>query len=158
MSLTKLFNDVKKTSYLMIKKNKKADWFAYWNPLKNILSDINGNASHWIKQDSKITKHVMNEVPEFLVYPNEEKELIEHNHFIIQTIRIPLNDEPNIRRIIQIALNIGQCKAFGNKHNHLLKNRTKITDYISKKDIDKLSLLISKDVNNKVYKHINKYK
>ena len=63
-----------------------------------------------------------------------------------------------LEELFKLALNIGQCKAFGTKHNHLLKNRTKITNYISKKDIDKLSLLISKDVNNKIYKHLNKYK
>ena len=95
----------------------------------------------------------MNTIPEFLIYPNDKKVIIEQNHFIIQTVRIPLKEEPSIRKIIQVALNIGQCQGKGNKFNIYLKNRTKLSDYISKKDIKRLSNIIS----NKTLNDINKY-
>ena len=66
--------------------------------------------SSWIKKDSKVTKYVMNNIPEFLIYPNGKQELIIHNHFIIQTVRIPLKEKPSIRKIIQLALNIDNVK------------------------------------------------
>ena len=31
---------------------------------------------------------------------------------IIQTVRIPMTEKPSLRKIIQIALNIGQCQGF----------------------------------------------
>jgi hypothetical protein len=46
-------------------------------------------------------------LPEYTINGYEEKIIIENNHFIIQQVRIPLNEKPSIRKIIQIALNIG---------------------------------------------------
>ena len=160
MELTKLFNDVRKTSYYINKKNRNVDGFKFWQPIKKILGRIDGKASKWIKQNNKLTRYVMNEIPEFVIFPNKKEQIIEHNHFIIQTIRIPLQEKPTIKKIIQVALNIGQCKGYGTKYNHLLKNRTKITDYVSHKDIVRLSKLISKEdihtISNYLTKWINK--
>ena len=101
MELEIIFNKVRQNSYKLNKKYKNFDGLAYWKPIKKILSDINGNASKWIKQNTKFTNYVMNKVPEFVI-SNNKQELIEHNHFIIQTIRIPLQEKPSIRKIIQL--------------------------------------------------------
>jgi hypothetical protein len=58
----------------------------------------------------------------------------ENNHFIIQQVRIPLTEKPTIRKIIQIALNIGQYRGSGGKM--IFDN---IGQFIYRKDIVELS-------------------
>ena len=69
----------------------------------------------------------------------------ENHHFLIQTVRIPKTESPSLRKIIQIALNIGQYLAFNNK---TIIKRVNINDYINKKDSNtKLSdILSTKDI------------
>lgn len=157
LELIKLFNAVKKTSKYIRQKNPKADGYKFWQPIKKILNNSTGEANKWKIQKKQLINHVMNNIPEFIIYGNKEKKIIEHNHFIIQTVRIPLQDKPTIKKIIQIALNIGQCKGMGYKYNKLLKNKTKITDYISTDDIIKLSKLISKNDMNKILQYLQKW-
>lgn len=73
-------------------------------------------------------------LPEYTINGYEEKIIIENNHFIIQQVRIPLTEKPTIRKIIQIALNIGQYKGSGGKMNF-----DNINQFISQKDIVELS-------------------
>jgi hypothetical protein len=73
-------------------------------------------------------------LPEYTINGYEEKIIIENNHFIIQQVRIPLTEKPTIRKIIQIALNIGQYRGSGGKM--IFDN---IGQFISQKDIVKLS-------------------
>jgi hypothetical protein len=75
----------------------------------------------------------------------EEKSIIEINHFIIQQVRIPLKEAPSIRKIIQIALNIGQYKGSGGKM--IFDN---IGQFIYQKDIVELSKHIPGEVVGKI--------
>ncbi len=75
----------------------------------------------------------------------DQKRIIENNHFIIQQVRIPLNEKPTIRKIIQIALNIGQYRGSGGKM--IFDN---IGQFISKKDIVELSRHIPVDLVRKI--------
>jgi hypothetical protein len=47
-------------------------------------------------------------LPEYSINGKNEKIIIEKNHFLIQTVRIPLTEKPILRKIMQIALNNGQ--------------------------------------------------
>lgn len=73
-------------------------------------------------------------LPEYIINGYEEKIIIENNHFIIQQVRIPLSEKPTIRKIIQIALNIGQYRGSGGKM--IFDN---IGQFIYRKDIVELS-------------------
>lgn len=168
LNLTKLFNKVRLTAKKMRQSANNPPWKNYWHPLKEILDSIGKNinstnkkASAWIPQNKQITEIVMNEIPEFYILLNGkeqeiEKTIIDENHFIIQTVRIPIQDKPTIRKIIQIALNIGQCQAL-QAHPKFLQGRTRITDYISHSDIEKLSKFITPDNLNQVNRHVNKF-
>lgn len=57
-------------------------------------------------------------LPEYTINGYENKLINENNHFIIQQVRIPINEKPTIKKIIQIALNIDQYK--GTNNNNLL--------------------------------------
>ena len=57
---------------------------------------------------------------------------------MIQTVRIPKNEEPSLRKVCQIALNIGQYQGYTRKTvgNDSIKNYLLNTDYcILLKDI-----------------------
>ena len=84
-------------------------------------------------------------LPEYTINGYEEKIIIENNHFIIQQVRIPLNEKPTIRKIIQIALNIGQYRGSGGKM--IFDN---IGQFIYRKDIVELSKHISNEIVGKI--------
>ena len=153
MTIESLFDAVKLTSYKMNKKNPHFDGLKFWTPIKKLLEHETGVASQWIIPNKKLTEHVMN-LPEYITTGNGKKTIIEHNHFIIQTVRIPLTEKPSIRKIIQIALNIGQCHGKGSTHDKLLKDRTKLSHYISHQDIS--SLTINQTTVQKILKYLKK--
>ena len=66
-------------------------------------------------------------LPEFYINGFGKTEIIEENHFIIQTVRIPVTEKPSLRKIMQIAINIGQY--LGHNKTNMLK-KIKIKDYI----------------------------
>jgi hypothetical protein len=79
-------------------------------------------------------------LPEYTINGYEEKIIIENNHFIIQQVRIPLTEKPTIRKIIQIALNIGQYKGSKVKPYNISRiELNNIGQFISQKDIIELS-------------------
>ena len=75
-------------------------------------------------------------MPSFFI--NGNTEIIEKNHFLIQTVRISKNYEPFLRKVCQLALNIGQYQGYTRKtiENSSIKNYLLNSDYcILLKDI-----------------------
>lgn len=72
----------------------------YWHTIKNDLSIIENNLS-WKANDEFAIK-VLSTLDE------KDSEL---NHFMLQCVRIPRNDICCERKIMQIALNIGQMES-----------------------------------------------
>ena len=81
-----------------------------WQPVKNSLSDKSGEQrwSALINEPSRVEfyNRAMN-----LAEVDESGETIELSHFIMQCARIPILDVPSPRKIMQIALNIGQLES-----------------------------------------------
>ena len=138
MSIRDIFTLIENKSHNLRKKNPKADGQKFWQPIKNILSEINIEASSWkkIKKNNKIML-----LPEYVINGYGNQEIIEINHFLIQTVRIPLTEKPTIRKIIQIALNIGQYTGSGGKK----KKWMNIDNYLSKENIKKIDSKIPKN-------------
>ena len=65
-------------------------------------------------------------LPEYTIDAYETKSIVETNHFLIQTVRIPTTEKPSLRKIMQVALNIGQYQA----ENGKLLSRTECGDYV----------------------------
>ena len=106
MSLQKMFDLVLHSSQRLRMEDVNADGLAFWKPIKSILSNYDITASTWKKIKNKYD-HVL-DAPEYYINGRGEQNIIEVNHFVIQTIRIPKTEDPSLRKIIQIALNIGQ--------------------------------------------------
>ena len=129
-------------------KNKNYDGLRFWKSIKGILSNSNYKAEKWKNIPQKYYKNIMT-LPEYYIDGNGNTSLIEENHFLIQTVRIPNTEKPSLRKIMQIALNIGQYT--GNNTYNLMKiknvkdyigikeRNTKINEILSKQDINKLS-------------------
>lgn len=76
----------------------------------------------------------------------------ENNHFIIQQVRIPLTEKPTIRKIIQIALNIGQYRGSGGEMIF-----DSIDDFITKKDTIELSKYIPDELVRKILDYLGSF-
>ena len=133
-------------AYKLRKANPtKFDGQGFWQPIKKLFEPFDEySAKKWKKIPKKLTKTIML-LPEYTINGFEEKSIIENNHFIIQQVRIPLKEAPTIRKIIQIALNIGQYRGSGGK---MIFNN--IGHLISRKDIVELSKHIPDDVVRKI--------
>jgi hypothetical protein len=141
-----IFNCVLDKAYKLRKANPtKFDGQGFWQPIKKILEPLDEySAKKWKKIPKKLTRSIML-LPEYTINGYEEKIIIENNHFIIQQVRIPLTEKPTIRKIIQIALNIGQYRGSGGKM--IFDN---IGQFIYRKDIVELSKHISNEIVGKI--------
>ena len=141
-----IFNCVLDKAYKLRKANPtKFDGQGFWQPIKKLLEPLDKySAKTWKKLSKKLTRSIML-LPEYTINGYEEKIIIENNHFIIQQVRIPLTEKPTIRKIIQIALNIGQYKGSGGKM--IFDN---IGQFIYRKDIVELSKHIPDDLVRKI--------
>jgi hypothetical protein len=145
-----IFNHVLDKAYKLRKANPtKFDGQGFWQPIKKILEPLDiYSAKKWKKISKKLTKSIML-LPEYTINGYEEKSIIEFNHFIIQQVRIPLTEKPTIRKIIQIALNIGQYRGSGGKM--IFDN---IGKFIYRKDIVELSKHIPDDLVRNIWKYL----
>ena len=88
--------------------------------------------------------------------------LIQRNHFLIQQIRIPTTAPLCARKVIQLALNIGQFKGsntrkFSEDINYNSFNLTEISRYVYNRDLQTLSDTISDTNYEYIMKYISKY-
>ena len=149
-----IFNSVLKKAYELKNKNQnrnqkknrnqnknnnktKFDGLAFWQPIKKMLEPLDEySAEKWKIIPEKLTNSIML-LPEYIINGYGQQSMIENNHFIIQQVRIPLKETPTIRKIVQVALNIGQHRGSGGEIFF-----DSIDDFIRKKDIVQLSKYI----------------
>ena len=94
-------------------------------------------------------------LPEYSINGYDEKTLNEVHHFIIQQVRIPLNEKPTIKKIIQVSLNIGQYKGTNNDNFIYNIKFNNITQFVYKTDIIELSKHISDEIMEKINKYLS---
>ena len=151
-----LFDHIADKSYKLRSSNPlKFDGQGFWQPIKKMLEPLDEfTAKEWKKISPTKTKKIML-LPEYSINGYETKEINETNHFIIQQVRIPLNEKPTIKKIIQIALNIGQYK--GTNNNKFIYNIKfdNISQFIHKSDIIELSKHISDETVEKINEYLS---
>ena len=150
-----LFNEILDKSYQLRSKNpNNFDGLGFWQGIKKILEPLDKySASKWKTLSKTKTKKIML-LPEYTINGYDDKIMDENNHFIIQQARIPVTDKPTIKKIMQIALNIGQYK--GTSKNKIIKNITynNINQFIFKNDIVELSKYLTDDIVNAITKYL----
>ena len=127
------------------RENKKNNGKEYWSEIKKFIKmNINCknfeneiDSCEFIKLENEKTKQIM-ELSEYELNENGMT-IIEINHFMIQTVRIPNENPFSIIKLMQISYNIGQYIGMGGNSEHLA--RTKIEDFISIKDIQKINMI-----------------
>jgi hypothetical protein len=147
-----LFNRVKNTVKKIRKKNPNLDGRKFWQFIKEKLNENDIKFNKW----KKLTIYHKN-----LININEydnNKNIIELNHFIRQHANIPLNDSSNLTKIIQLALNSGQFLGLANtkiikEYKYKEKNLGLINTYMKQSDIES----ISKKISNNLIKEIDEY-
>jgi hypothetical protein len=119
------------------KKNRAAnnnmDGQKYWQTFKVIFEKSDWQASKWKKLPKK-DGHAAMSLPESMTNGYGEVKMIEINHFVIQCYRIPSTEEPSLRKIMQLALNIGQFMGMKKPRGLMAPPKTADT-YLLKKDL-----------------------
>ena len=112
IGIRKLFSLVERET----RKNRKKDLLfkgrEFWHLIKPTLKkyddqklDIQWRQRNGIPKDE--VKIIMT-LPEYCTDGEGNRQTIADNHFLIQSVRIPIKETINLRKILQIALNIGQ--------------------------------------------------
>ena len=97
------------------RQGKVIDGLGYWKKLKSILHDFSKiNASKYKLIPKNILETIM-DLPEKTINGYGTISMIEENHFLIQLVRIPSQEDPTFIKIIQLAYNYGQLQ--GSRHN-----------------------------------------
>lgn len=152
--LETLFDNVLIKSYELRKANHKFDGQKFWQPIKKILEPIDiYHAKEWKVISKSKTKKIML-LPEFNIDGYGNKSINEKNHFIIQQVRIPITEQPTIKKIIQIALNIGQYNGVNNNKFIYNLKLTDINQFINKSDIVELSKYIPDDILHQINQYL----
>ena len=143
--LEQLFNDTIKTYKTARRKKFTFDGQAEWQPLKNLLTQYDSIvATEFKKIRSKLVTNIMC-MPEKFIDGYGTEIMIPANHFIIQQVRIPTQDKPTLRKVFQIALNIGQWKgSVGSSKSNKYKELNTIHTYLNTSNIKLLSAVIDK--------------
>ena len=105
---TLLFSKVRTAAKELRTNNKKADGLAFWKPIKESLEPFDSITGEWNPILFKHKYEVFYKKIMKLHEKDSNGNMIEPHHFIIQCVRIPRTEILNLRKLIQIALNIGQ--------------------------------------------------
>ena len=139
-TIESLFEQIRKILKQKRKNKLLFDGKKFWQPIKAILSTTDWKASKWKKQSAQRYDSIMS-IFEYHINGHGNTEIIETNHFLIQTVRIPQNEKPSLKKVIQIALNIGQYQGDTDKPIE----KSNILHFLSKKD----SHVLLKDILHK---------
>ena len=126
------------TFIIQISKEKRKldefDGLRFWQGIKSLLSVYDNIIMTW-NMNIDMSKLTINE-------KNEHGHLIEIYHFMRQQSRIPSEDECTIRKIMQLALNIGQFLGINNDNceliineNHYLSDKQSVYDFVSNNEL-----------------------
>jgi hypothetical protein len=138
-----LFDDVLKASKIFRENDAKGDGRGFWSPIKDIASRVD-NLSNFKWQD----EHVSNEFAKnIMALPEHDSsgKTIEHNHFLIQLVRIPKTEEGNLRKLLQIALNAGQYLGISNTQTIQDGKLDSVGTYVSSDVIATLDAILAKN-------------
>ena len=133
----------------------------FGNPIKKELEKLDkyDDIIKFKKMPDSLVKTIM-EIPEFYKNGYGKENIIESHHFLIQQVRIPTKEKASVKKITQIALNIGQWKGLPNEviYKDIKYDNTNLDDiytYKTKTSSNKLSKYIDDDTINNIEKYLN---
>ena len=143
-----LFECVAKNAAKLRRTNSTANGLLYWQNLKKILEPIKDvKGDKFKKINTKLYEKNMH-LPEITIDALGNKKLIELSHFLIQLVRIPTNEPPEIIKILQLAYNYGQYNGSVSKMIPDIKKLDSLECFITKTQIATLDKqLLSKECN-----------
>jgi hypothetical protein len=112
-----LFRIIRSKARKLRAHNPNADGQAFWQPIKLLLEPYDGVVLRWnstleTPKYRTFREYVM-QLPEY----DNQKKMIELHHFLIQCVRIPQYEPPNLRKVMQVALNVGQLLGILDHYN-----------------------------------------
>ena len=142
--LEQLFNLIQQETRRFKTKYPQGDGRAFWQPMKQLFKDSLIRANSWQQLDKNL-------VDLLLALPEKDAtgKIVPIYHFLRQQVRIPLQEEPTLQRIMQIALNSGQFLATDGliegleSFDYHCSGLVQLKTYISEEEIYKLSSQIS---------------
>jgi hypothetical protein len=151
--LEDMYDNIKKVSQLL-RKVPDFNGQLFWQPIKTELNKLDIKFNNWIEL-SIFHKNLIN-IEEYDKY----NKIIEINHFIRQHANIPMNDKPNLTKIIQIALNSGQFLGSAveddiKKYKYNENKLGDITTYMQVEDMQNVSDKIPDEAVNNIKKYLD---
>jgi len=96
-----IYNCVLKHATELRLNNTRANGLVYWKLLKELLAPISHISAEAFLSIDKETYQRFMALPEKTIDGYGNITMLELNHFVIQLVRIPHNEEPSIIKILQ---------------------------------------------------------
>jgi hypothetical protein len=155
MSTKKIYNTIIDSTATMRKRlGASADGLKYWVELKKILEPIKHlQASHFKKIAKSLYESIMI-LPEKTIDGYGNIKMIEINHFLIQLVRIPTNEESTLIKIMQLAYNWGQLSGSVNTIDSKYRKLANINTFITLEEL--MTLDIHENIHFEIISKIKK--
>lgn len=161
--MEELFNFILEKSKEARLNNNNFNGLRFWKGIKKPLEIYDSFKMEWNENAFDDDKLLINE-------HDDEGKLIELYHFMRQQARIPMEDDCTLRKLMQLALNIGQFIGSNNNNCelvigncHYLSDKQSIFDFVSLDELFRFSKSelysdYSFDiVSNEIYEYVNKF-
>lgn len=115
--LTEIFDTMMLYSRRYRKRYEDDDFNKPWEAVEEFLNMYNCEFTNWhpdVREHGPLYEILSKkalDLPEKIITGNEETELLETNHFMIQVFRIPLRFPANFKNLVFIAHNLGLLTA-----------------------------------------------
>jgi hypothetical protein len=86
----------------------RANGLAFWLPIRKVLEPYDGTADKWSPILVTHRYRALKERAMSLAEYDSNGRIIELHHFLIQCVRIPMTEPMTLRKLMHVALNIGQ--------------------------------------------------
>ena len=155
MSTKKIYKTIIDSTTIMRKRlGASADGLKYWVELKKILEPIKHlHTSHFKKIAKSFYESVM-ALPEKTIDGYGNIKMIEINHFLIQLVRIPTNEESTLIKIMQLAYNWGQLSGSVNTIDSKYRKLANINTFITLEEL--MTLDIHENIHFEIISKIKK--
>lgn len=138
-NLAQAFEAVCNNTYLFRKHVVDGNGLTYWHLIKSMLSQFDDITFTWQRLNMAQEIEFMNR-EEF----DEAGNTIEGNHFMMQLARLPQNGRGTVRKLMQLALNLGQYRQ--NQFDCYKLPYITMHTYISADDLVRITSMIDVDI------------
>ncbi len=130
------------------RNDPKFQGLEFWRSIKSVTENFDHETVvEWVPSTlTKTEQDQIMDMTEYTINGRNENKLHENNHYLIQTVRIPLTEKGNLRKVLQVGVNLGQLLGVWSEMEYLFINDRALDSlqaYLAPSEIAKLDQFLA---------------